>query len=203
MFVLRLFAGPLARIFTPVGLLAICAAVAAVGLYWLSHAFAAGVAFAAATLFGIGKAYFWPTMLGVTSERYPRGGEFLLAVMGATGMIAAGIAGPVMGRIYDHHTIQHLTPEIRQVVVVDSKFSPEKAKEIEDRAKQGDPTAAEQAKVIKEALKQGAAMAIRYVAVLPVILVFLFGLQFLYYRSRGGYRAIRLEGSSEGGGGSG
>jgi hypothetical protein len=57
--------------------------------------------------------------------------------------------------------------------------------------------------VIKEALKQGAAMAIRYVAVLPVILVFLFGLQFLYYRSRGGYRAIRLEGSSEGGGGSG
>ena len=203
MFVLRLFAGPLARIFTPVGLLAICAAVAAVGLYWLSHAFAAGVAFAAATLFGIGKAYFWPTMLGVTSERYPRGGEFLLAVMGATGMIAAGIAGPVMGRIYDHHTIQHLTPEIRQLVVVDSKFSPEKAKEIEDRAKQGDPTAAEQAKVIKEALKQGAAMAIRYVAVLPVILVFLFGLQFLYYRSRGGYRAIRLEGSSEGGGGSG
>lgn len=203
MFVLRLFAGPLTRAFTPVGLLAICAALAAVGLYWLSHAFAPGVAFAAATVFGIGKAYFWPTMLGVTSERYPRGGEFLLAVMGATGMIAAGIAGPVMGRIYDHHTIRHLTPEIRQIVVVDSKFSPEKAEEIRKQAEAGDPTAQQQSQVIKEALKQGAAMAIRYVAILPVILVVLFGLQFLYYRSKGGYRAIRLEGSGEGGGGSG
>ena len=200
MFVLRLFAGPLARVFTPVGLLAICAVLAAIGLYWLSHAFTAGVAFAAATLFGIGKAYFWPTMLGVTSERYPRGGEFLLAVMGATGMIAAGIAGPVMGRIYDHHTIQHLTPEIRQVVVEDGKFSPEKAQQITKKADEGDPTAVEQDKVVKEALRQGAAMAIRYVAILPVILVLLFGVQFLYYRARGGYRAIRLEGGGEGGG---
>jgi tRNA G37 N-methylase TrmD len=123
--------------------------------------------------------------------------------MGATGMIAAGIAGPVMGRIYDHHTIQHLTPEIRQMVVVDSKFSPEKAKEVEDKAQQGDPTAVQQAQVIREALRQGAAMAIRYVAILPVILVVLFGLQFLYYKSKGGYRAIRLEGSGEGGGSSG
>jgi MFS family permease len=200
MFVLRLFAGPLARIFTPVGLLAICAVLSAVGLYWLSHAFTAGLAFAAATVFGIGKAYFWPTMLGVTSERYPRGGEFLLAVMGATGMIAAGIAGPVMGRIYDHHTIQHLTPEIRQIVVEDSKFSPEKAQAIIKKAEEGDSAAAEQATVIKEALRQGAAMAIRYVAILPVILVFLFGAQFLYYRSKGGYQAIRLEGGGEGGG---
>lgn len=193
MFVLRLFAGPLSRALTPVGLLAICSVLAAIGLYWLSHAFTAGVAFAAATLFGIGKAYFWPTMLGITSERYPRGGEFLLAVMGATGMIAAGVAGPVMGRIYDHHTIQHLTPEIRQIVVTDGKFSPEKAKEIQDAAQKGDAQAAEQAKVIQEALRQGAAMAIRYVAVLPVILIVLFGLQFLYYRARGGYQAIRLE----------
>jgi len=203
MFVLRLFAGPLTRVFTPVGLLAICAALAAVGLYWLSHAFAPGVAFAAATVFGIGKTYFWPTMLGVTSERYPRGGEFLLAVMGATGMIAAGIAGPVVGGLFDYHTIQHLAPGLRQIVGGDSQFSPEKAKEVEDRAQQGDPTAAEQTKVIKEALRQGAAMAIRYVAILPVILVVLFGLQFLYYKSKGGYRAIRLEGSGEGGGGSG
>lgn len=202
MFVLRFFAGHLTRIFTPVGLLAICAGLSAIGLYWLSHSFTAGAAFAAATVFGIGKTYFWPTMLGVTSERYPRGGEFLLAVMGATGMIAAGIAGPVMGRIYDHHTIQHLTPEVRQVVVEDSKFSPEKAQEVAKKAQEGDTVAQEQNEVIKEALRQGAAMAIRYVAILPVVLVLLFGVQFLYYKSIGGYRAVRLEGG-DGGGGSG
>lgn len=199
MFVLRFFAGPLARVFTPVGLLAICAVFAAIGLYWLSHSFTAGVAFAAATVFGIGKTYFWPTMLAITSERYPRGGEFLLAVMGATGMIAAGVAGPWMGRVYDHHTIQHLPATVQQVVVVDGKYSPEKAAEIAKQAEAGDPTAVEQHTVIKEALRQGAAMAIRYVAILPVFLIVLFGLQFLYYKSRGGYRAIRLEGEEGGG----
>ncbi|MDW8321278.1 MAG: hypothetical protein RMM08_07935, partial [Armatimonadota bacterium] len=108
-----------------------------------------------------------------------------------------------MGRIYDHYTIQHLTPEIRQIVVVDGRFSPEKQAEIEKKAQEGDSVAAEQVKVIQKALGQGGAMAFRYVAILPVILVVLFGLQFLYYRSIGGYRAIRLEGSGEGGGGSG
>ncbi|MFN7017769.1 MAG: hypothetical protein ACK4RG_00655 [Fimbriimonadales bacterium] len=34
----------------------------------------------------------------------------------------------------------------------------------------------------------------RYVAVLPFILVFLFGAQFLYYRMRGGYKAVEIGG---------
>jgi MFS family permease len=90
MFVLRqFFAGVLVRFFTPPGLMAISAVFALVGLLWLSYAFSPTPALLAATLFGIGKTFFWPTMLGITSERFPRGGEFLLAVTGATGMIAA------------------------------------------------------------------------------------------------------------------
>jgi fucose permease len=194
MFVLRLVAGPVARVFTPIGLLAICAAFAANGLYLLSVSFTAGAAFLAATIFGIGKAYFWPTMLGVVSERYPRGGEFLLAVMGAVGMIAAGVAGPSMGRIYDLHTIEKLTPELRQLVVVDGKYSPERAQEIIKKAEAGDPTAKQQKAVLDEALRYGAAMTFRYVAILPAILVFLFGAQYLYYRARGGYKAVEIGG---------
>jgi len=194
MFVLRLVAGPVARVFTPIGLLAICAAFAAVGLYMLSYAFEAGMAFLAATIFGIGKAYFWPTMLGVVSERYPRGGEFLLAVMGAAGMIAAGVAGPSMGRIYDEYTIRNLTPEVRQIVVVDGRYSPEKAAELRQQAEAGDPTAQEQVKVLDQALREGAAMTFRVVAILPAILVVLFGAQFLYYRARGGYRPVSIDG---------
>ncbi len=194
MFVLRLVAGPVARVFTPIGLLAICAVFAAVGLYMLSFAFEAGMAFLAATIFGIGKAYFWPTMLGVVSERYPRGGEFLLAVMGAAGMIAAGFAGPWMGRIYDHYTIENLTPEVRQIVVVEGRYSPEKAEELRKLAEAGDETAKAQVAVLNDALRQGAAMTFRVVAILPAILVFLFGAQFLYYRATGGYRAIHIDG---------
>jgi nitrogen fixation/metabolism regulation signal transduction histidine kinase len=48
--------------------------------------------------------------------------------------------------------------------------------------------------VLDEALRYGAAMTFRYVAILPAILVFLFGAQFLYYRARGGYKAVEIGG---------
>ncbi|MEN3001556.1 MAG: MFS transporter [Armatimonadota bacterium] len=185
MFILRqFFAGVLVRAFTPPGLMAVSAVFAFVGLLWLSYAFSPGVALVAATLFGIGKTFFWPTMLGITSERFPRGGEFLLAVTGATGMIAAGFAGPIMGAIYDHYTIQHLPPEVAQQVVVDGKYSPEAAAKLTDPA---------QVAALKEALRQGAAMTFRYVAILPAVLFFLFGAIYLVFRARGGYRPVKLE----------
>jgi len=60
-------------------------------------------AFGAATVFGAGKTYFWPTMLGVTSERFPRGGSVLLAIMGGAGNLAVAFILPVMGGWYDHY----------------------------------------------------------------------------------------------------
>lgn len=185
MFILRqFFAGVLVRAFTPPGLMSICSIFALIGLFWLSYAFSPGVAFVAATLFGIGKTFFWPTMLGITSERFPRGGEFLLAVTGATGMIAAGFAGPIMGAIYDHYTIQHLPPEVAQQVVIDGRYSPEAAERLTDPAQKA---------VLAEALRQGAAMTFRYVAILPAILFFLFGAIYLAFKARGGYRPVKLD----------
>lgn len=61
----------------------------------------AGEAFLAATLFGVGTAYFWPTMLSVTSELFPRGGAFLLALMGGAGNLAIAFVLPVIGVWYD------------------------------------------------------------------------------------------------------
>ena len=42
-------------------------------------------------------------MLGITSERFPRGGALLLAIIGATGSVSTAIAGPIMGWINDHY----------------------------------------------------------------------------------------------------
>ena len=44
--------------------------------------------------------------------------------------------------------------------------------------------------------KAGAGAALRTVAVLPIVLTVVFGVLFLYYRARGGYRAVKLETSS-------
>jgi MFS family permease len=141
MFILRFFAGPLAHRLSPLGLLTLCAILSGIGLFALSNANTPALAFAAATIFGVGVSYFWPTMLGVTSERFPRGGPLLMAIVGGAGMLSAAFILPIMGRWYDEH---------------------------------------------------GAAAAFRYVAVLPVILTFVFGALFLYYRARGGYKAVAI-----------
>src|SRR5262249_7421415 len=103
MFLMRLFAGPIARKVSPIGLLIVCSALASLGLVALSYAYDAFTAFAAATVFGIGVCYFWPTMLAITSERFPRGGALLLGMMGAIGNMAVDRALPLMGRIYDRY----------------------------------------------------------------------------------------------------
>ena len=55
--------------------------------------------FVAAALLAVGTSFWWPTMLGITSERFPRGGPLLLAIIGASGSISTALAGPVMGWI--------------------------------------------------------------------------------------------------------
>ena len=77
-----------------------------IGLYWLGGlqpGTSAVVAFAAATVFGIGKSYFWPTMIGVTAEQFPRGGALLISIMGGTGMLSVAVALPIMGARIDQY----------------------------------------------------------------------------------------------------
>jgi MFS family permease len=106
MFVLRFYAGPLAHRISPLGMLVGCSILSAIGLYWLGS-LEAGVspvvAFAAATVFGVGKTYFWPTMIGVTAEQFPRGGALLISLMGGAGMLSVAVALPIMGGFFDKY----------------------------------------------------------------------------------------------------
>src|SRR5690606_30763370 len=101
MFVLRLFAGSIVHRISPLGLLAVCSFVAAIGLYFLSQS--AGIMIlVAATIYGFGKSFFWPTMLGVVAERFPKGGALTLNVIAGLGMISAGVIGAgVIGFLQD------------------------------------------------------------------------------------------------------
>jgi MFS family permease len=104
MFVLRFFAGPLAHKISPLGMLLGCSILSAIGLFWLgslTDSSSTTTAFLAAIVFGIGKTYFWPTMLGVTSERFPRGGSLLMCLMGGCGMLSIAVVLPIMGNEFD------------------------------------------------------------------------------------------------------
>jgi len=142
MLVGRLFAGPVVHKLSPIGLLIASSATAAVGLFALGHVHSAPTAYAASFVFAVGVCYFWPTMLGVTSERFPAGGALLLGLMGAAGMASSGFAQPLMGKLVDVY---------------------------------------------------GPASALRYMAVLPVFLIALFGAIFLRDRATGGYKVVKLE----------
>jgi MFS family permease len=104
MFVLRFFFSGLVHKFSPFAALTLCSALSAVGLFALGNLHAGTsviVAFFAATVFGVGKTFFWPTMLGVTSELFPRGGALLLGIMGGAGMLSVGLVLPIMGSKFD------------------------------------------------------------------------------------------------------
>jgi predicted MFS family arabinose efflux permease len=101
MYLLRQFGGGLAHRVSPVGLIAITAIPAALGLYLFGQVTTPVGAFAAVALLAIGTAFWWPTMLGITSERFPRAGALGLAIVGGSGSFATAIAGPVMGKIND------------------------------------------------------------------------------------------------------
>ena len=110
MFVLRFFAGPIVHKINPIGLLFGSSVIACLGLLWLGSPIqSVAMIFVAATFYSFGKAFLWPTMLGVVGERYPRSGSVAMGALGAAGMICVGqIAGPRIGAQQGYEMSKHL-----------------------------------------------------------------------------------------------
>jgi MFS family permease len=166
MFVMRHFAGPLAHRFSPVGLLWLSCLLASAGLLLLSIADSPVTGLLAATVWGTGVCYMWPTMLAAANERFPRGGALLMGLMGTAGTLSIYFVLPLMGRVFDTVKVDRAGGE--------AAFS----------ALSGDQ--------LDQVLSYAAQVSFRYVAAFPAILLVVFGLIWLYDRSRGGYRAEKL-----------
>ncbi|WP_238151989.1 sugar MFS transporter [Microbulbifer sp. A4B17] len=106
MFVMRHFAGRLAKKLSSVGLLWLSSLLAAVGLYCLGMARTPVTAFLAATVWGIGVCYMWPTMLATVSERFVRGGALFLGLLGFAGGMSIQFVLPKLGEIFDSAKIE-------------------------------------------------------------------------------------------------
>lgn len=100
MFGLRFFAGPIAHRLSPIGLLCVSAALAALGLWLLSGASTAASSIVATTTFFVGVCYFWPTMLAVVSERFPKTGALGMGMLAASGFLGSGFFTAKMGEVY-------------------------------------------------------------------------------------------------------
>jgi len=103
----------------------------------------------AATVWGCGVCFMWPTMLATASERFPRGGALLMGLMGTAGTLSIQFVLPAMGRIFDSRKVEL-----------------------------GEAAAAQ--------------ISFRAVAILPAILLIVFGAIWLYDRSKGGFKAQKI-----------
>lgn len=198
MMVLRFCAGPIVHKLSPLGLLATCAALAAIGLTALSKTNGAtmGVIFAAATLYAVGKTFFWPTMLGLTSEQCPKGGALTLNAMGGIGMLAVGILGfPFIGGLQESTATQKLSvsnPALYQSVTVEKTYLLGPYRAI-DPVKSAAVTDEKSLAEIKTATTSAQFAALGKMAFFPLIMLVGYLVLIAYFKSRGGYRPVQLE----------
>ena len=162
MFVMRHFAGPIVAHISPIGLMFVSCLAAGIGLYLLSLADTPVLAFGAATVWGIGVCYLWPTMLAITSERFPRGGAMALGLMGFAGGMAIRYVLPQMGAIFDTAKAQ--------------------------AAGGADQLASLSPQAMQEVLRYASVESFQYVALVPLLLLPVFGLIWLFDRRKGGHQ---------------
>jgi len=197
MMVLRFFAGSIVHKISPLALLAGCSVLAILGLTWLSKCNGAGMLmiFAAATFYAFGKTFFWPTMLGVTSEQCPRGGALTLNAMGGIGMLAVGILGfPFIGFLQESTATAKLKENtaLYETVKVEKKYLLGNYSAI-DPAKAAGVTDEASTKAIQEAQTASQFDALGKMAMFPAfMLVGYLGLIF-YFRSKGGYKPVSID----------
>jgi MFS family permease len=93
----------------PVGILFVCALIACLGLNLVSAVHAFGPALGALLVYALGKTFFWPTMLAVVGDRFPRTGAIAMSLMGGVGMMSAGLLGtPGLGYFKDRYAAEEL-----------------------------------------------------------------------------------------------
>jgi len=181
MFVMRHFAGPLAHRLSPVGLMWLSSVLAGLGLLALSASHSPIAALLAATVWGAGVCYMWPTMLGVTSERFPKGGALLMGLMGTAGNLSMYFVLPLMGRWYDKWTQFYLG-------------STTNLQDLMGQVSQEVPGAVEK---LDQARSVAVPHVFRDVAAIAIVLVVVFGILWLRDKAMGGYKAVKLQTGAE------
>jgi MFS family permease len=203
MFVLRFFAGPIVHKISPLGLLAVCSVVAAIGLFLLSQSVGVMI-LVAATIYGFGKSFFWPTMLGVVAERFPKGGALTLNVIAGLGMISAGVIGAgVIGFLQDSSIEKGIkTYDVTQnTTLSDNYITDEKTSVFGDyRALDQvkfESASAEEVETITQIQEASKKEALQYIVIFPVFMFLCYMALILYFKSKGGYSAVALPNQTE------
>jgi len=188
---------------SPVGLLLVCAILGVVGLQLASTMQTFTMALIALGIYAVGKTFFWPTMLAVVGDRFPRSGAVAMSIMGGIGMLSAGlIGGPGLGYSKDRYAADELkttNPAVYETVKAEkpSKFLFFSEVNAIDgtklaAAKEAKERTPEQ-KAIVEADQKGDRKTLKADSAIPAGMAVIYLLILLYFKSIGGYKALKLE----------
>lgn len=195
MMVLRFSTGHILKRLTPLGLLATCSALAVIGLLMLSKSVGIMI-FVAATIYAVGKTFFWGTMMGVVAERFPKGGALTINAMGGVGMLSVGIIGAVfLGNIQDKQIDNELNQqnvELHTKVVAAEKSSIFGKYFPLDQEKLSSLNEEENLEI--EQIEASAKKSVlETVAILPLIMLICYIILIIYFKRKGGYKPVELE----------
>jgi MFS family permease len=170
----RTFGGPLAHRLSPVGVLIGSSIFSGIGLLLLSRANNLTSGIVAAVVFAVGVCFFWPTMLGVVNERFPKSGALGMAIVGGAGMLSTSVFLPIVGHRYDAATAAAAGGAEKLASLKAAAGAPNAATDIKQQ--------------LGNALATGGQEALQTLLYLPIILTVIFTAIYLYDKSRGGYK---------------
>lgn len=189
---------------SPVGLLLLCSILAVVGLQMASTMTTLTMAFVALGIYAVGKTFFWPTMLAVASDRFPRSGAVAMSIMGGIGMLSVGtVGGPGLGYLKDRFAGEELQkadatlyseykaakPSTFLNIPATSTFGLDGTK-LGD-AKKATPRTPAQETVVK-ADQTSDRRTLKFDSYIPAVMALIYLLILLYFKSIGGYKVLTI-----------
>lgn len=203
---------------SPIGILLVCAILACVGLNLTSRIDAFAGAILALTVYGIGKTFFWPTMLAVASDRFPRTGAIAISIMGGIGMMSAGLIGsPGLGYFKDRYSGESLQTANAELYASSKAEKPSKflvfpdahgldGKKLGDAQKNLDKIREEGAtgeeafkklepndRALIEASISGDRKTLVADSCIPATMAAIYLILLIYFKAIGGYKAVTIE----------
>jgi len=188
---------------SPVGLLFICASLACVGLNLVSGITTFYGAIGALAVYALGKTFFWPTMLAVASDRFPRTGAIAISIMGGCGMMSAGLLGSAgLGYAKDRFTAEDLQKSNTALYQQYKADKPSTFLFLEpvtglDGTKLSDaqtskaPTADQ--KTVVQASIAGDRKTLKADSGIPATMAVIYLLLLLYFKAIGGYKPVSID----------
>src|ERR1043166_8370241 len=192
---------------SPVGILVICATLACLGLNLASNITTIGVAFLALAVYAVGKTFFWPTMLAVASDRFPRPGAIAISIMGGIGMLSAGMIGsPGLGYAKDRFSTEALSQSNPPALEAYKAEKPSKflffsevaaldGTKLADAQKVATDQRTPEQKAVAEASIAGDRKTLKADSFIPGTMAVIYLLLLLYFKAIGGYKTVHLEGT--------